>query len=60
MNMAGMAYSHPSPQAGGVEAWNQSHPDVKQLGHMLSSMCRATNVQEALAEVMGARWVPDG
>lgn len=46
-----LSSAHGVAEAGGVEAWNQSHPDVKQLGHMLSSMCRATNVQEALAEV---------
>mmetsp|Transcript_159961 Transcript_159961/g.307017 ORF Transcript_159961/g.307017 Transcript_159961/m.307017 type:complete len:653 (-) Transcript_159961:53-2011(-) len=37
--------------AGGIHAWNAQHEDVKQLLTMLSSMCRATTVQDALREV---------
>ena len=42
---------HPICQVGGIEMWNQSHADVKQLSQMLLGMCKATNVPEALMEV---------
>ena len=37
--------------AGGVEAWNEGHEDVRHLAQMLNGMCRATSVDEALKEV---------
>ena len=46
-----LSHAHSVAVAGGIEAWNQSHPDVQKLGQMLASMCRATNVEEALKEV---------
>jgi len=38
-------------QVSGVEAWNLHHDDLKQLAAMLSGMCKATTVAEALKEV---------
>lgn len=46
-----LSLPHEVQVAGGVAAWNGKNSDVSVLGRMLSSMCRATTVEEALAEV---------
>lgn len=38
-------------KAGGVAAWNNSHPELRQLKRMLVGMCAATTVEGALEEV---------
>lgn len=46
-----LSHAHAVAEVGGIEMWNQSHADVKQLSQMLSGLCKATNVAEALMEV---------
>eukprot|EP00438_Fugacium_kawagutii_P007881 Skav213956 [mRNA] locus=scaffold1979:230016:233600:- [translate_table: standard] len=48
-----LSHAHGVAEAGGIDKWNQSHNDVQQLSQLLSSMCRATTVPEALAEAPG-------
>jgi len=38
-------------KAGGVDAWNEQHEDVKFLSKLLTNMCKASSVPEALKEV---------
>ena len=37
--------------AGGRDAWNSSHPQLRQMLKLLDAMCTATTVQAALEEV---------
>eukprot|EP00913_Durusdinium_trenchii_P035984 g33667.t1 len=46
-----LSYAHGVAEAGSIDAWNEKHSDVKQLALMLKGMCKATSVEEALAEV---------
>eukprot|EP00931_Biecheleriopsis_adriatica_P063264 TRINITY_DN38273_c0_g1_i1.p1 TRINITY_DN38273_c0_g1~~TRINITY_DN38273_c0_g1_i1.p1 ORF type:complete len:646 (+),score=140.72 TRINITY_DN38273_c0_g1_i1:96-2033(+) len=37
-------------EAGGIQAWNQKHDDIRELHSMLARLCKATTVEGALSE----------